>query len=621
MPLPLGLNVRPEGVMSVLPQKSEWRPNEFLRTGTFHKYLKGRWVSFGVETTVRASPNSDEILMQVRLTNRDQAPLDLTVLPEQTLFELDVPAVRGIVVDPATKFTQPDAYTLKIGTREAEADQAQVKVLSDLAPAPGGWTWTLAPAQEASAYFSIFARAGNVVAQDPPGSGIRERWEAAGRAAADRLRWAAGQIPSIHTANRQLDEFYYRSVLTIVENKWTRDKSGRDDFPTNPFYALSPDWLVMDPWDMSFISRIFAVLDPNSCREMMLLLCADGGRGMFQGYAQTLYANIQVIRDYLDQTGDTAIFDTVIAGSRFFDRLKADARGVIKSCARPDGLLEFGDTGRLLEMRTDGYDHVVATTNGLMAAGFRQVAAWCRARKDPAAAEFEQEASTIEQRLQSHLWNERAGWFENEFLDGSRQIVWSYHVFDLLGTGMLTDAQRLRMIGYLRDGVFLGPYGMYGIAKTDRVHWDWQDADWGGGGQFTGMPMRIVENLFAMGQAQLAWDILDRCTRWVSAYPYFPQEIYTDDMSTIEVGEQPLHICGGAAAQAVVFGVFGLRPRVEGRLEVKPAWNQSLGDAWLKGYRFRGHLYDVHLMELGFEVFRDGKLAQESPYTKSVSLQ
>lgn len=96
--------------------------------------------------------------------------------------------------------------------------------------------------------------------------------------------------------------------------------------------------------------------------------------------------------------------------------------------------------------------------------------------------------------------------------------------------------------------------------------------------------------------------------------------VYTDDMSTIEVGEQPLHICGGAAAQAVVFGVFGLRPRVEGRLEVKPAWNQSLGDAWLKGYRFRGHLYDVHLTESGFEVFQDGKLAQESPYTKAVSL-
>jgi hypothetical protein len=116
MPLPLGMNFSPEWVTSVLPQKSEWRPNEFLRTGTFHRYLKGRWVSFGVETRVRASPNSDEILMQVRLTNRDQAPLNLTVLPEQTLFEVDLPAVPGIVVDPAPKFTQPDAYTLRIGT-------------------------------------------------------------------------------------------------------------------------------------------------------------------------------------------------------------------------------------------------------------------------------------------------------------------------------------------------------------------------------------------------------------------------------------------------------------------------------------------------------------------------
>ena len=130
--------------------------------------------------------------------------------------------------------------------------------------------------------------------------------------------------------------------------------------------------------------------------------------------------------------------------------------------------------------------------------------------------------------------------------------------------------------------------------------------------------MRVVELLLASGQAQLAWDVLLRCVPWSSAYPYFPQHIFTDDMSTIEVGEQPLHICGGAASQAILFGVFGLCPHADGHLDVMPAYHQSLGEAWLKGYRFRGHAYDVHLTSCGFEVYRDRLRVDESTYERKV---
>ena len=78
--------------VTVLPQRSEWRPNEFFRTGTFHKRVKDKWVSFGMETSTRASCNSDEILLRVKLVNRNQTPLNLTVLPEQTLLQIRAPS-------------------------------------------------------------------------------------------------------------------------------------------------------------------------------------------------------------------------------------------------------------------------------------------------------------------------------------------------------------------------------------------------------------------------------------------------------------------------------------------------------------------------------------------------
>ncbi|MGO8747413.1 MAG: hypothetical protein ACLQNE_15625 [Thermoguttaceae bacterium] len=604
MPVPNLLNLSDSAVVSVLPQRCEWRPNEFFRTGTFHKRLKGKWISFGMETSTRASFSSDEIFLRVKLVNRNQSPLNLTVLPEQTLFQIELPPARGITVEAPVTFTQPDVCTLRTANQH-------VKLLSDLPRSPGGgWMWSLAPGEESVAFFSIFVAAGNTNVAEPPVSGLRRRMQQSGRAAAERLRWAADRLPSIWTGNRELDDLYYRSILTILENKWDRD-----GLPGKPYYGLGPDWATwVVPWDISFLSRVLALLDPDSCRQFVLIAAKQG---VLSGYAQNFCALNQVIGDYLDQTGDTTILDARVADATLLDHLKRGARDAIKRLARPDGLLQFGTSKALLETRTDGYEYAVAATNGLMASCFRRIAQWCRDRKHAEAVEFDAAAARIEQGL-PRLWNEKAGWFESEAPEGSRHLVWSYHVFDLLGTHVLSDTQRLRMVGHLRDGEFLGPYGLYGISKVDRVHWDWLDPDFGGGGQYTAMPMRITESLFVSGQPQLAWDVLLRCVHWSSAYPYLPQHIFTDDMTTIEVGEEPLHICGGAAAQAILFGAFGLRPHADGHLEIAPAYHQSLGEAWLKGYRFRGHVYDVHLTSRGFEVFRDGLRVDESTYERKV---
>jgi hypothetical protein len=218
--------------------------------------------------------------------------------------------------------------------------------------------------------------------------------------------------------------------------------------------------------------------------------------------------------------------------------------------------------------------------------------------------------------MNQKLWDQQNGWFVNLYPDGSRHLVLSYHQFDLLDADILSQNQQDRIIGRIKEGEFLAPFGVYSISKADRVHWDLEDVDWGGGGQYTGEPLRLAESLYKLGHPGLGWDIVARCTRWTKHFPYIPQEIFGDYPGYPEV-EMPLEVAAGSGVQAVLFGVFGLRPGVDGTLVISPSYRRELGQARLTGYRFRGHVYDVILGPWDYEVFRDGKLAQRTEYGRA----
>jgi hypothetical protein len=220
--------------------------------------------------------------------------------------------------------------------------------------------------------------------------------------------------------------------------------------------------------------------------------------------------------------------------------------------------------------------------------------------------------------MSEKLWNKQLGWFHNLHSDGRQELVWTYHLFDLLDRGVLSSSQKKALISHISEGEFLGPYGMYSISKRDQIHWDFEDVDWGGGGQYVGMPLRIAESLFRLGYYEPGWSILSRCKQWSSRYPYLPQEIFTDLLRSPEVVEMSLEISAGSGVQSILFGIFGLRPQVDGSLEILPSYNHSLGDAEMTGYKFRCHSYDVVMGPLEFKVYRDGELIRVNPYGKPV---
>jgi hypothetical protein len=603
----------------LLTQDAQWWPHCYVRTGLFNRRLANRLISFGIECRVFLSNVADEIYEEIDLHNRADELLALTVIPDQ-------PRPAG---QPSNGHTgKGEASSTRRPRFLREEGDFTLEVVSDLGPAStDGWHIAIPP--KGSVTFRIALRIRPKTDAATAGfhaPDLRERVHATIASHLDELEAASSRLPQIHTANGPLDEFYKRSILSVLSCRRVRE-----NFCVQPFYDLGFSRGAAVAWDTSFSSRLLAQLDPQGLLGMIEAFLRSGGAlhstylswtGKSSGwYAQSPFALMRMVDDYMCLTGDLAVLDKQIAGTSVLDYLKQAGQEFLRHYCRPDGMIDIGGgTGKMLEIRTIGYEHGVATINALAVDYFLQLGQWCAARNDPDTQTFEAASRKTHAAL-NQLWDEASGWYGNLYPDGNLHQVYSYHLFDMLATSAVLPERKRRMAEWVREGEFLAPYGMYSIALSDRAHWDMEDCDWGGGGQYVGQPLKTAETLFDLGEADRAWQILSRCTQWVERFPYFPQTIFGDNLALAEHQiDWPLQISSGAGAQAIVAGVFGLKPHPDGALTIQPHYNLTLGTATLTGYHFRGHIYSVTLHAAGFIVGMDGKPHAASEYDKPLHL-
>lgn len=583
----------------LLTQDAQWWPHCYVRTGIFNRRIANKLISFRAECRVFLSNTADEIYEEIDLHNRAEDPLSLTIIPDQPR-----PAERQ-------QLEREPMF-------ERDEGNVTLEVVSDIGPAgKEGWHVTLPAKGSRTVRFALRLKPRTEPAT--PAfclSDLDDRIKKSVAAHIEELQWASSQLPRIYTANASLDEFYKRSILSVLFCRRVRE-----NFCTSPFYDLGFGRGAAVAWDTSFSSRLIAQLDPQGLIRMVKSFLRSGGalnstylewNGKSRGwYAQSPFALMEIVCDYLRFTGDTQALDTKIGTYTLLEYLKQAGKEFLTHYTRPNGLIDIGEgTGKMLEIRTFGYEHIVATINALAVDYFHQLGQWCRERSDEDGKSFDAAASRIELALNQLLWDENVGWYGNLYPDGTRTLVYSYHAFDMLRTSAVSLARKQRMAERIREGEFLAPYGMYSIALSDRDHWDMEDCDWGGGGQYVGQTLKIAGSLYACGEAERAWHLLSRAAQWVECFPYFPQTIYGDELKLQEHQvDWPLQISAGAGAQAIIGGVFGLEPQFNGSLRIQPHYNATLGKAKLTNYRFRGHVFDVHLTPQGFSVFKDGKLS------------
>jgi hypothetical protein len=593
----------------LLTQDAHWWPHCYVRTGVYNGRTGGRRIAFRVRCAVYLSNVADEIYLELELENRTEEDLSLIVIPDQ-----------------------PRPSDREHGGRKAvfqrEEGDFTLEAVSDMEGAGNdGWRVDLPPRLPVTRHVALLLKHKEQQPTPMFQAEIRDRIEKSVAAHVEELRWASDRLPQIHTANAMLDEFYKRSILSVLFCRRVRE-----NYCVSPFYDLGYGRGAAVAWDTSFSSRLIAQLDPEGLMGMVRAFLRAGGAlhstyltwegKCFGWYAQSPFALMEMVCDFMRLTGETHVLDEKIGGSSLLEYLKDAGKEFLNHYTAPNGLIDIGEgTRKMLELRTFGYEHMIATVNALAVDYYKQLSSWCAKRGDTDARLFASAAQRIEPALNQLLWDEKAGWYGCLYPNGTRTMVLSYHAFDMLRSSAVPAERKRRMAERIREGEFLAPFGMYSISLSDRDHWDLEDCDWGGGGQYVGQPLRIADALYTCGESKRAWRLLSRCAKWVERFPYFPQTIYGDELKLQEHQvDWPLEISAGAGAQAVIGGVFGLQPQLDGSLVITPHWNSTLGEVRLTNYRFRGHTYEVQLARDGFSVSTDGGPAAKHVYSSAARL-
>jgi hypothetical protein len=610
---PLGANFRPNSPFMMVTQDEKWQPNAYIRSGTFHKEIDGNWISFSIHSLTNVSYSDDEVFISLTMKNRSKKPLTLTLVPEQVARQMQCDGMTGS--DSSGKI---DAFTYG-------SSQMHARVSSDIRDInEKGFVLTLQPDKYTKACFAIkFYRAG----KKAPGvfqEDIAMRMKDADNVTREKLKWAYQRLPRIESSNPKLKEYYYRCMLSVLMSRYENP-----NYIINPFWAVGY-WPFTISWDNSYSSDILAMLDPASLREAILTDFREvkmkrtyvSWKGAFWDnlYIQEPFALQIMIEAYLRHTSDTAIFRARAGDATVWEWMQGWVAELKKNYTNKDGLIDVGyDTQKIIEIRTDGYNHVVPIVNILTTGLLYKMAEWADMLHDRSGEAYREDAGRLKGLINKYLWDESEGWFDNLYPDGSREPIWTIHLYDALGTDLLTGTQVNKMVSHLREGVFLGRFGTYSIARNDTIHWDLIDADWGGGGQYAGMPGRISRNLFRMGFTELGWEILRRHMDYIDYFPYLPQNPRTD-VPDQDRSSMPLEIAAGAGMEAIIFGIFGISIE-DNVLTIQPNTHEGLGITTLRNFRFRGRSITVQINRANFSVWIDDKEIASKPLGEMVQVR
>ena len=586
---------RGKGDVGLLFAAHEWRPDRIARRGTYHQRIGGALISFGVETELRALADAAGFVETIRIANRAPTPLAIRV-------DAALEAGRPALVPLSTwQFTPPghgDEPAKRIAPDRWATSEIEVELASEAEAerilAPGADT-TFHLAVRLSDRHSVSA--GSALASGRP---LAQLAEATTDAWQKRIALANENLPEIRSDIPGLEAYVRTSVMSGLVCIWENPR-----FATSPFIATSGvdgGSICCYPWDVAgYGAPFWTMLLGDSANDILrtMLGCgldrhiamAPDGAGV--GTCSYSYSVWSAVRLYwtlaLFRDPDPGLFDEVV---RVF--LADESR-----LAEIGGLNDYGLQHNLLEMRSCGYEHVVPSPNAERA--------WCYDRLAQIAARlgragFEAwpaKAESIRAEIRRRLWNPEIGWFRalHPGADGGNphtETVYSIQCFDALRMGACTPDMKAGLVAHLREGAFLGRYGVSSVSAEDDIHYELNDPDWSGSGAYSGEGPELAETLWKNGEDDLAWDVLRRHFWMGETLPYFPQEHYCD------APRMPAHkraniVAGVVGIEAILFGLAGISPQLDGTLRIVPRHLPAnvRGTVEIRNFRHRGRSVNV----------------------------
>lgn len=594
---PLIDHAHPEVADHLLSQSGYWHPGRISRTGTYHRYRDSRLTSFTVSTALVPCRDRTGYLLTIAVRNRGDEELRLRLHP---IFEAGGP--RRV---PSNEWhydaPYPGRRATPLGAFSWGNDEAVATLTLDLSSRP------LAPDEEHVSYIAVTvdARPAALQVRELADLGqATETWW--GQALATHL----ASVPTVHSDIEGLETYYRRSLMSGLVCLWDSPA-----FVTTPFLStggLDGGNMCAYVWDVcGYAPNLVAMLLGPKTRGVVDVLAAIDfnrhyaatldGSGVGVGYAYSAWSLISLVQSLSAHYGIDA---------QLVERAFSVFEDGHASYAAAGALLDFGEQENLLEMRTAGWEHVVPSPNAERA--------WClNAIADLAEVsgasldikDLRRRATLIQQAVQQELWDDRVGWFRCRYPDGHTELVYSVQAFDAVRAGCCSPDMVTALVSNIRDGGFLGNYGVSSVSRQDGVHYEVGDPDWSGSGAYEGEATTLALTLWEQRLGRLAWDVLRRLFWMGEQLPYFPQEHYCH-RPDVPSHKRMNVVAGLAGAEAILFGLMGLVVGSDGRLWFDP---QPSVDATLelRDFRFRDRVIDVDLEPDRCRVGVDGKWVHE----------
>jgi hypothetical protein len=422
------------------------------------------------------------------------------------------------------------------------------------------------------------------------------------------------KVPRLHSSDKKLESFYNRSVLHFLLDQWHVP-----EFKLHPYYgtgAVLGGTLASYLWDFGEPWELFPLYDPDSTKShIKAFLSIDltahfsfdpmTGKGLGPFYPVNQEKIIGLIYFYVLNTGDTRFLSERVNGRTVLEWAIQNATWG-DDVNKPVALIDYGDGNHHLELRHDlRYDFVLPDLNG------RRYLNYLRAEElagmaGADASYLGSRAKDLKALLKAELWSEHDRWFYLKTNVGKKDLRYTVQMFKLIGSPVLDKDQEEGLLSHLNEREFLSPFGLHSMSKQDPAY-DQVDFDNGGGGCFVAFPAQIAERLYSVGRDRAAADILSRILWWGERTPYWGDSFAANYIEYRKDTPLQSTFDASAAAQAIVFGMFGIHAVTSGEIHINPHPPSFSPSITLTGVKLRGHEFDVAANPNTFSVTSDGR--------------
>ena len=479
---------------------------------------------------------------------------------------------------------------------------------------------TLAPRESRTHYLAVAIGNCDELLRDPAGWIAKSRQEYA-----ERVKGLFERLPRLEASDARLVRFYNRSLMHLLTNEWRVP-----EFVLQPYYgtgAVLGGCLGNYLWDFGEPWEIFPLYDAAASKAHIkqflkidltrhFLFDPMSGEGFGPHYPVNQEKIIHLIYYYVLHTGDTAFLGESVDGRSVLDHVIEQAL-YGDDPNKPVALLDYSNGNHHLELRGKyRYDYVVPDLNGrryqnyVTAAALAKIAG--RNRDD-----LLERARALKTLLKEKLWSAGDRWYRLLTPSGGSDLRYTVQMFKLFSSPVLGQEEEAGLLSHLNEREFLSAYGLHSMSKQDPAY-DQIDIDNGGGGICTPFVPQIAERLYRAGHAAEAEDLLRRVLWWADRAPYWGDSFVANQVDYRKDTPLQCELDSAAAAQAVIFGMFGIEVRPGGVIIVNPKPPSFSPRISLTGVRIRGRHFDVSATPSGYDVKMDGKLLHAGIGTPTV---